>query len=214
MLKFSSIVILITLFSTSQAHGIGGTRDVAWKGRPVDISASWPSGVGDLLDDSVRTDGWSPYFSGYPNDVSHYGFEIGNMDDLNRIIQKLAACKSKVRRIQLSHEKEPTSLGFVSGLPEGNNIACLFSIGDQSVIDKFYAAARPPFPVAMPPTLTIYVQNLKVDLDRIEIPDSITVSVGSIVSNRKNLDAAARSTAEGIDKFLNARAESRGRTKR
>jgi len=214
MLKYSSLAILIALFATSPVHGRGGTRDIAWKGRPADISASWPIGVGDLLNDPARTDGWNPYFSGYPNDVSHYGFDIGSIDDLNRIIEKLAACKCNVRRIQLSYEKEPTSLGFVSGLPKGNNIACLVSIGDQSVIDQFYAATIRSFPIAMPPTLTIYVQNAKVDLDRLEIPDSIAVSAGSIVSTRKPLDAASRATADRIAKFLNARSEKSGRTKR
>ena len=214
MLKFSSLVLLLALFATSQAHGIGGTINVAWKDRPIDISASWPSGVGDLLDDPVRTNGWKPYFSGYPNDVSHYGFDIENIDDLNRIIHKLAACKCKVRKLQLSYENEPTSLGFVSGLPKGNKIACLFSIGDQSAIDQFFAAAGRPFPNAMPPTLTIYVPNAKVDLDSLEIPDSIAVSAGSIASTRQPLDAASRSTADRIAKFLNAHKERRGRTTR
>jgi hypothetical protein len=202
MLKFSSFTVLIALAAAPQARGAGGTRFVAWKGRPAHVSAFWPTGVESLLDDPVRTDGWNPWFSGYPNDVSHFAFEIASMDDLNRIIAKLAACKCKVRRIQLSYETEPASLGFVSGLPKGNKIACLFSIGDQAIIDQFYAAANRPIPIATPPTLTIYVQNDIVNLEDMEIPDSITVSAGSIVSTRKPLDATSRSTAADIDEFI------------
>ncbi len=214
MLKFISFAVLIALIATSQAIAAGGTRDVAWKGRRVDVSPSWPQGVAEVLNDPTRTDGWNPWFTGYPNDVNHYAFEVETMDDLNRIITKLAACRCKVREIKLSHEQEPTSLGFVSGLPKGNKYVCLFSIGDQAWIDRFYSAAGPPFPIALPPTLTIYVQNEIVDLDELEIPMSINVSAGSAVVIGKAVDAPSQSTVERIDSFLRARAETSGRTKR
>jgi hypothetical protein len=161
---------------------------IAWPGSPVAESPGWPAGVADLVNDPTRTSGWNSWFSEWPNDVNQYGFEIAKTDDLNRLIGKLAAIKSGARQIRLSYLEEPRSLGWVTRLPEDNKVTVIFSIGNQSQIDQWYKRVRKPFgrmefvaaPVAVPPTLTIFVQNDWVDLDALQIPQGIAVEAGYV----------------------------------
>jgi hypothetical protein len=181
-----SCVIIIGL-APVQLFAAGGTTSVATKGNPAAVSADWPAGVGEIVNDPARTSGWNSWFTEWPNDVNQYGFEIATNDDLIRLIHKLASVKSEVRQIRLSHLKEPQTLGWVTSLPKGNNIAVIFSIGDQSRIDEWYKHVRKPFgtmeflaaPVAVPPTLTIFVQNDAINLETLQIPKGITVSSGN-----------------------------------
>ena len=166
----------------------GGTSVVATKGQAAYVSPTWPEGVGELVNHPLRTSGWNSWFTEWPNDVNQYAFEIKSTDDLNRLITRLAAIKTDLRQIRLSHLKEPNGLGWVTRVPEGNGIPVIFSIGDQARIDEWYKHVRKPFgvmeftaaPVAVPPTLTIFVQNDSVILDELKIPDGIDVSVGYV----------------------------------
>jgi hypothetical protein len=222
--------ISIVFVYASELLAIGGTMVIATKGQPVTVSAAWPKGVGAIVNDPTRASGWNSWFSEWPNDVQQYAFEIKGTDDLNRLIEKLAATKSDARQIRLSHLSEPSGLGWVTQLPKGNGIAVIFSIGDQTRIDDWYKTVRKPFgvmefnaaPVAVPPTLTIFVQNKNVDLEKLTIPEGITVTSGYVPtvfhrSNTKqeaeaaqkpaavppvNLDAAAQAAADRIAAFL------------
>ncbi len=57
----------------------------------------------------------------------------------------------------------------------------IFSIGDQTRIDEWFKRVRKPFgvmeftatPEAVPPTLTIFVQNTVVNLGELKIPEDI-----------------------------------------
>lgn len=186
--------ILLMIFTCLQsswgtsAFAAGGTSIVASKGQSVHVSAGWPDGVGELVNDPSRSTGWNSWFSEWPNDVNQYAFEIESTDDLNRLAQELAAVKSDLRHIRLSHLKEPNGLGWVTRVPEGNGIAVVFSIGDQARIDEWFKRVRKPFgvmeftatPVAVPPTFTIFVQNDSVNLDELRIPEGIDVSLGNV----------------------------------
>jgi len=175
-------------FASSSVLAGGGTLDIAAKGHPVPVSANWPEGVAAIVNDPLRASGWKPFFSEWPNDVNQYAFEIKNTNELNRLIAKLAATKAELRQIRLSPDKEPNVLGWMTSLPEGNTIPVIFSIGDQSRIDEWYKTVRKPFgmmeftavPVAVPPTLTIFVQNEVVNLDQLKIPAGITVTIGNV----------------------------------
>jgi hypothetical protein len=152
------------------------------------VSAGWPEGVGELVNDPMRTTGWYSWFTEWPNDVRQYGFEVKSTDEINRLIEKLGSIKSDLRQIRLSHLKEPSGLGWVTLLPEGNNIAVIFSIGDQRRIDEWYKTVSKPFgvmeftaaPMAVPPTLTIFVQNKAVNLEQLRIPKGIHVESGYV----------------------------------
>jgi hypothetical protein len=190
--RLLTVAMCLGLALTSRGNALaeGGTSIVATKGQPTTVSESWPGGVGELVNDASRTTGWNSWFSEWPNDVNHYGFEIQTTKDLNRLIEKLVAIKSDLRQIRLSHLKEPSSLGWVTRIPEENRIAVIFSIGDQARIDEWFKHVRKPFgkmeftatPEAVPPTLTIFVQNSGVKLDELEIPDGIEVLAGYVPS--------------------------------
>lgn len=184
----AAVCLAFLLLAEDYAFARGGTSIVATKGQPAHESPDWPKGVGELVNDASRTSGWNSWFSQWPNDVNQYAFEIESTDDLNRLVHKLAAIKSDLRHIRLSHLKEPNGLGWVTRVPEGNGIPVVFSIGDQARIDEWFKHVRKPFgvmeftatPVAVPPTLTIFVQNDSVNLDELEIPEGIEVSVGYV----------------------------------
>lgn len=196
---FAAIVCL----TGSTLLAAGGTSVVATKGQAAHVSEGWPEGVGEIVNDPARTFGWNSWFTEWPNDVNQYAFETATSDDLNRLIAKLAATKSELRQIRLSYLKEPSGLGWVSKVPEGNKIPVIFSVGNQARIDQWYERVRKPFgvieftaaPVAIPPTLTIFVQNERVKLEELKIPEGIDVSMGYVPtvfhrSNRKELPAA------------------------
>lgn len=227
----SACSVVLILLATSILFAAGGTHIIATKGQPVAVSAAWPEGVGELVNDPTRTTGWHSTFSEWPNDVNHYAFEITTTDDLNRLIEKLAAVK-EIGKIRLSHLKEPASLGWVTNLPEGNNIPVIFSLGDQARIDEWFKQVRKPFgkmeftaaPIAVPPTLTIFVQNKTVNLEQLKIPERIGVTSGYVPtlfhrSNTRNekkkeeeaarnpvssekLDPAEQAAADKIEAFL------------
>lgn len=183
-----TMCVVTTCLSNERAMAAGGTSIVATKGQPVQVSPNWPEGVGDLVNDASRTSGWNSWFSEWPNDVNQYAFDIHSSDDLNRLITKLAAIKCNLRQIRLSHLKEPRGLGWVTQAPEENGIAVVFSIGDQARIDEWFKSVRKPFgvmeftatPEAVPPTLTIFVQNEVVNLDELTIPAGIDVLAGYV----------------------------------
>jgi len=213
----TALVAILICLTARTALAAAGTSVIASKGRNAHVSKSWPAGAGELVNDPARTVGWNSWFTEWPNDVNQYAFEITSTDDLNRLIGKLAATKSENCQIHLSHLKEPRGLGWATKVPEGNNIAVIFSIGDQEQIDRWYEQVRKPFgkmefteaPVAVPPTLTIFVQNTIVKLDDLKIPPNIAVSRGYVptVFHRSNVkrklevnsETAAQITTEKLD---------------
>ena len=104
------------------------------KKSPPDIGKS----IANTVDRVVRlasATGWQPWFNEWPNDVHHYALVIESMDDVNRLIAKLAAVKGDLNQIRLACQIEPRSLGFVTSMPDGNGIPLMFIIGDQKQID-------------------------------------------------------------------------------
>ena len=234
---------LSVLLATSAALAAGGTDVVAREGQPAHVRESWPEGAGEIVNDPARTKGWNSWFSEWPSDVNQYGFRVKSIDDVNRLIAKLADVDAANTRIHLSPLKEPSALGFVTVLPQRNRIPVIFSIGDQSAIDRWYERVEKPFgkmefvdtPVAVPPTLTIFVGHDQIELDQLKIPPGLTVLPGNVptVFLRSNttiekereeaaqeipeeervqqslqgLDEESRAVAEEILHYLNARKE-------
>jgi hypothetical protein len=187
-MKTSCAALLFVVLSGTALFAAGGTSIVASPGQKAYISPTWPEGVGDLVNDPARTAGWNSWFSEWPNDVNQYEFEIKNMKDVNRLVEKLAAVKAPLRQVRLAPLKEPQGLGWVTRLPKGNGVAVILSIGDQARVDEWYKQVRKPFgviefvaaSVAVPPTLTIFVQNDVVDLDSLKLPKGISASAGYV----------------------------------
>lgn len=184
------LILALVVASSSQALAAGGTDIVATKGQLAYVQETWPKGVAEIVNDPVRTTGWNDWFSEWPNDVNQYAMDAQSVEDVNRLIAKLAAVKSDLKEIRLCAMKEPVGFGWLTSVPKGNQIPMMFSIGDQTRLDQWYAHVRRPFgqiefeacPVAVPPTLTIFVQNPVIELERLNIPKEILVLEGYIPS--------------------------------
>jgi hypothetical protein len=183
---------MLTLFavvsmSISSLWARGSTRIIARPGQAAHINEHWPKGVDEIVNDQTRTRGWNSSFSEWPSDVQQFALEIKSYDDLQRLIKNLAALKGK-KQVVLSALSEPRALGFVTRLDEGNHIPVIFSIGDQEQINEWYKHVRKPFgkiefvdvPVAVPPTLTLFVGHDLIHLDELEIPEGIDVRFGYV----------------------------------
>lgn len=176
---------LATVAST--AYAIAGYLQVASPGQPVAPQPGWPEGAIDLVNDEARTVGWNFFFSELPNDVDHYVFAAKSTDDLNRLIEKLAAIKTEGASVHLALGKEYPAGGF-SFLKPGNGIPAVLALGNQERLNQWYSRleeiepgvrkfgvhqyTEPP--TALPPTLTIYVEHPVVDLSKLVIPEGIT----------------------------------------
>lgn len=194
LVPFVSQVCCALLTTCIAGSAMSSTSQAAFKGQPITkeeaVMRGWPDGVLDLLNDPVRTDGWNPWFSEWPNDVNHYGFKPGTSNDVKRIVGKLAGIRAEGVRIELHPGKEPGPLGFTTVLPKGNGTAAVFSVGSQDVIDQWYrglektASGERSFgvhqftecPRALAPTLKLFAGNEAIDLEELDIPDGIEVS--------------------------------------
>jgi hypothetical protein len=205
----AALCLALNFVAPAALLAAAGTDGVATKGSPTPVSASWPVGTAELVNHPLRADGWNSWFTEWPNDVNQYSYDVNSTDDVNKLIEKLAAIKSDLRQIRLCYLKEPQALGWVTRLPEGNKIAVMLSVGDQGRIDQWYKDVRKPFgvmeftaaPIAVPPTLTIFVQNDAMKLDDLKIPDGITVEAGYVptVFHRSNTTLEAKLEAKPAD---------------
>ncbi|MGC1274291.1 MAG: hypothetical protein WBC44_11340 [Planctomycetaceae bacterium] len=192
----SGLLLALSLVPTT-AFPIAGTDKIADKGQSVTASPNWPQGLVDVVNDPARTDGWNDWFSEWPNDVVHYQFqfaETGQINvtgtgQINLLLKKFAAVRASELHVHLSPQQEPRGYGWVSSLPAGNGTPVMLSFGDQQRIDEWYQCLGgrkfgvmefEGVPVAVPLTLTIYTRHPAVDLDRLEIPDNLTVTVGDV----------------------------------
>lgn len=196
--------------------GIAGYSSVASEGRAVEEELGWPAKIVDLVNDPARTVGWNFWFSECPNDVNHYAFAAKNTDDLNRLIEKLAATKDKGTAVTLALGKEFPAGGF-SFLKPGNGIPAVLAFGNQVRLNEWYSHLKEvepgvrqfgihrytEAPKAMPPSLTIYVEHPAVDLAKLEIPAELQV-----VANLSKEDREQRKNDEAlkaIDRLLKRR---------
>jgi len=210
-IRFTLILLSALALTAPRAGAISSTDQAASPGKPVRAEPGWPEGVLDLVNDPLRTDGWNPWFSEWPNDVNHYAFEVANTDEVNRLIEKLTAIKAKRLVVALNPTMEARGLGFTTVLPEGNGAGVVFSIGNQKRMDEWYQ--RLPeiepgvrkfgvqrygeVPVARSPTLTLYVGHEAVDLNKLKIPGSVEVISDAVPAGK-----APEETVKAIEQFL------------
>ena len=201
------------VIAVPHAYGWAGSQQTAWPGQPVTALSSWPSGVLELVNDSLRTEGWNPFFSNLANDLNHYVMKVRNSDDANRLITKFTAIKADKAQIRLNPGKEPViEFTAVSEAEKGPSV---FSVGNQAIIDQWFQRlpeAEPGVrtfgvhrysepPVARPPTLTFYVGHEAIDLKKLNIPASVGVVADITASDRaKSKDDLL---LKAIDDFVN-----------
>jgi hypothetical protein len=197
---------------------VSSTSQVAFEGQQIPKEASssyrWPSGVLDLVNHPLRANGWNPWFSEWPNDVTHYEIKLRDTDDLNRIVKKLAAIDCERVHIQLRAGTEPRSLGFSTSLPKGNGIPAMFSIGSQGILDEWYSRLpetetgvrvfgvnrHTKKPMALPPTLPLYVGNDAIDLTKLTLPPRVESSAD--VSDAYRKEHRDDPVVKAIDAFI------------
>ena len=97
------LVVGALVIAVPHAYGLAGSQQTAWPGQPVTALPSWPSGVLELVNDTLRTEGWNPFFSSLANDLNHYVMKIRNSDDVNRLITKFAAINTDKAQIRFSY---------------------------------------------------------------------------------------------------------------
>jgi hypothetical protein len=171
----------LVLAVVSSALGMAGTDQVAQKGKPVEMESGWPAGVLQIINDELRTGGTRPWFTECPNDVTYYGLAIRDMDDVNRLVQKLAVIDADAVKLCLCAEAGATQPG-----EEG----ATFSLGNQETLDAWYARlpeAEPGVrqfgvhrydkpPRAQPPTIFVWVNHRTLDLDKLRIPLNVDLT--------------------------------------
>lgn len=179
-LTWLAAAVLVCTFA-SQAFAIAGTSQVAQPGQKVTPQDSWPKGVAELLNLPARQSGWNDWFSEWPNDVCHYEFAAKNTAELNAILEQFAQIDADLH-VHLALGKEPRGFGWVSQIKEGNNTPLVYSQGNQERINQWYKQLGGrkfgvmefmACPVAVPPTITLFVQNDAVELDKLVIPAAV-----------------------------------------
>lgn len=187
--QITSGPLLTILLTSTLMLAAGGTSKLPKAMRPVPSQPHWPEGVAALLNHPTQTEGWNPWFTEWPNDVNHYEFDVQNVEQLNQVIEDFARIQAEGLQIRLSPGSEPRGIGWASQLREGNGTAVLFSLGNQHRIDRWFDELNgnkfgqmdfEQAPRAVPPTLTIFIQNEAIDLDRLEISKRIEVSAGAV----------------------------------
>lgn len=213
-----SLAMVLAVAAPSPVWAIAGFSSVAVQDQKLEDNGQWPVKMVDVLNDPARTVGWNFWFSECPNDVNNYVFLAKSPDDLNRILKKLTAVDAKGINVVLALGKEFPTGGF-SFLKKGNNAAAVLAFGNQTMINAWFMHLKEPVgepgvkqfgvnrytepPKAMPPTLTIYVENPAVNVDKLIIPPEITVATAISKEERANRkdDAALKA----IDVYLQKR---------
>jgi hypothetical protein len=186
-----ALAAAIFLSAPTVAWAIAGFSAVATEGRRVEENLQWPAKMIDVVNDPTRTVGWNFWFSECPNDVNDYVFVAKSTDDLNRVLKKLAAVDAKGMTVVLALGKEYPVSNF-SFLKKGNNASAVLVFGNQAIINQWYVGLRDSDgepgvkkfgvlrytepPKAMSPTLTVYVENPAVEVEKLAIPAALTVA--------------------------------------
>ncbi len=164
-MRIKALILALIVVSSSQALAAGGTDIVATKGQPAYVQETWPRVLPSLsmTQSHHRLERLVQRMAQRCESVCPGSQSV---EDVNRLIAKLAAVKSDLKEIRLCAMKEPVGFGWLTSVPKGNQIPVMFSIGDQTRLDEWYAHVRKPFgqiefeacPVAVPPTLTLFVR--------------------------------------------------------
>jgi len=177
----------------ASAQAAAGTSQVASKGVPYSAKdPPWPGGTLALVNHRLRGNGWNNWFTGLPSDVCVFELKVRNEKDVQELIDLLAKVKGGARCLVLSPHGNHYANSFASDpeAPPPSEIptAATFSIGNQTILDKWYerlpkdetgarkfgAHRYEKPPTAVPPTLTLYVGSPALeDLAAIRVPAGV-----------------------------------------
>jgi hypothetical protein len=146
--------------------------------------------------------------------VNFYEYKIHDAGDVNHLLKSLAGIKTTNATLRLNPGKQATALGFSTVLAKTNQTAAVFSVGNQSLLHEWYQRLpeiKPGVrrfgvteftnaPDSLPPTLTLYVGHQAIDLQKLQIPDTVMV-----VADVKAAEKGTEATVKAIEAFMNTR---------
>lgn len=198
-MRMTLLVVAVVLMTghllLPRAQGESGLGTVAVRGQKATGLPGWPAGTLALINDPLRTGGWHHFFSECPNDSQYYGLDVRDPDDVNHLIQLLAAIDTTELELSILPE---------TGASHAGGVGAVFALGNQPILDEWFAGLREvepgvrafgvhrfrEAPPAQPPTLIVYSKHKAVDLKRLKIPLKIDVTTASAQRYREDHQAA------------------------
>jgi hypothetical protein len=195
--------------------GVASITQVAYTNRAVAPESGWPEGTLALINDPARTVGWNPWFSELPNDVNYYAFEPRSMDDVNRLVARLAGIKGTTVHLRLNPDAEAARIGYTGDFKWPSNTAAVLAIGNQATLDHWFqrqSETRPGVrkfglselskpPMALPPTLTLYTGQPVVNLQTLQVPKGVTLAADIPEGVRKMNDPNLKAILDFVAKW-------------
>lgn len=195
------LLIAIVLVPDS-VKAMGGTDIIARPGKPVSKEVvqafKWPAGTWEILNDSKRTTGWRSWVNEFTG-PSTYGYAVKTQAEAQSLIDRFARIQSDRLIIRLA----PGDGARVPGISKTETACVTFSIGDQKATNRAFKRIQEvklqnrldglsepgdrlieklsfivdtqKLPAALPPTLTLYINNELLKLDEFRIPPSIQI---------------------------------------
>jgi hypothetical protein len=114
---------------------------------PVRQRADWADGVAELINDPVRTQGWTVNDVHAPTGYDVYAMNVNSTEDANRLIRKLGAIKGRAVRLELGTSRSIGSLpvgGESTVLVVGPNVDLAAWFQDEPI--QVDANLKPPAP--------------------------------------------------------------------
>jgi hypothetical protein len=193
------------------------TTIVAKEGEPVGADMArhygWSDGTLGLINHRLRWIGWHYSFAMNAGDETHYAFRAKQPEQVQEIVESFAQLEASAPLLILDPRREPPS-GTMGLIRTNNNVAAVFSIGSQKIVDDWYRQlpkdpsgnrksgketyAKPP--VARGPRLILYVAGPAVVLSQIKLP--LRVNVIAPIADSLRKEHANDPVLQKIDLFV------------
>lgn len=194
---------LLALVGARPAAGMSDEQDLGGPAtQAVAKERGWPAGLLPLMNDPRRVRWyhiWHPYA---PSDVQRFAYKVREMDDVNALVRLLAAAGPGCRPVV-----EISARAGALGLDERPTGAPVeLWVGSQPAIDRWFhgldATQRQWFhvrrPPAVSPTLVICAGHPSIDLEKLVVPPSLTVTT---TADERDNNSLANMRAR-VDQFM------------
>src|SRR5207248_7931181 len=158
-----------------------------------------------LVNDPRRVLGWHAWFSELPNSVYNFAYKPAAMADVNALIELLGKIETERVVVELS----PRERGwFTEGKKNRAATPVYLRVDSQKYLDQWFkdldSDGRKKFgvtecPKAGPPTMTLFVGDSTIDLDKLVLPPRVTLASG--MSKRDRDDPALAERIRRIETF-------------
>lgn len=139
---------------------------------------AWPKGTLELINHSLRKEGWHFFFSELPNDGNTFGYRVKTVEEANSLIAAAAKVEGTKPSVVLSSERF-----FRYNKDDKGEYDASFAVGSQKILNEWWerlpagkqfgVSTYPTPPTVQPPTLILYVGARPFDLKKLDIPKGI-----------------------------------------